>query len=87
MDHEKLSLRTKLGFGVGDLGGNLLFTALSFWALNYLTDTVGLAAVAAGTALLAGKLWDAVVDPFVGLSSDRTRTRWGRRRPWILLGA
>ena len=84
---EKLSLRTKLGFGVGDLGGNLLFTALSFWALNYLTDTVGLAAAAAGTALLAGKLLDAVVDPLVGLASDRTRTRWGRRRPYILFGA
>jgi GPH family glycoside/pentoside/hexuronide:cation symporter len=65
----------------------LLFTVLSFWALNYLTDTVGLAAGAAGAALLAGKLWDAVVDPFVGLASDRTRTRWGRRRPWIVLGA
>ena len=84
---DKLSLRTKLGFGVGDLGGNLLFTALSFWSLNYLTDTVGLAAGAAGTALLAGKLWDAVVDPLVGLASDRTRTRWGRRRPYILFGA
>ena len=87
MVHDKLTLRTKLGFGVGDLGGNLLFTALSFWALNYLTDTVGLAAAAAGTALLAGKLWDAVVDPVVGLASDRTRTHWGRRRPWILFGA
>lgn len=82
-----LSVGTKLGFGIGDLGGNLLFTVLSFWALNYLTDTVGLAAGAAGTALLAGKLWDAVVDPLVGVVSDRTKTRWGRRRPWILLGA
>lgn len=87
MVEERLSVRTKVGFGVGDLGGNLLFTALSFWALHYLTDTVGLAAAAAGTALLVGKLWDAVVDPLVGLSSDRSRTRWGRRRPWIVLGA
>jgi len=87
VENDKLTMRTKLGFGIGDLGGNLLFTALSFWALNYLTDTVGLAAAAAGTALLAGKLLDALVDPFVGLASDRTRTRWGRRRPWILLGA
>ncbi len=84
---EKLTLRTKLGFGVGDLGGNLFFTVLSFWALNYLTDTVGLAAAGAGAALMAGKLWDAFVDPFVGLLSDRTRTRWGRRRPFLLLGA
>ena len=84
---EKLSLRTKLGFGVGDLGGNLFFTVISFWALNYLTDTVGLAAGAAGAALMAGKLWDSVVDPLVGLASDRTRTRWGRRRPYLMLAA
>jgi GPH family glycoside/pentoside/hexuronide:cation symporter len=84
---EKLSLKTKLGFGVGDLGGNLFFTVLSFWALNYLTDTVGLAAAGAGAALMIGKLWDAFVDPFVGLMSDRTRSRWGRRRPFLLLGA
>lgn len=84
---QKLSLKTKLGFGVGDLGGNLFFTVLSFWALNYLTDSVGLSAALAGTALMAGKLWDAFVDPFVGLMSDRTRSRWGRRRPYLLFGA
>lgn len=87
MASEKLSVKTKLGFGVGDLGGNLFFTVLSFWALNYLTDSVGLSAALAGTALMAGKLWDAFVDPFVGLLSDRTRTRWGRRRPYLLFGA
>jgi GPH family glycoside/pentoside/hexuronide:cation symporter len=80
-------MRTKLGFGVGDLGGNLFFTVLSFWALNYLTDTVGLAAAGAGAALMIGKLWDAFVDPMVGMLSDRTRTRWGRRRPYLLFGA
>jgi len=87
MAFEKLSVKTKLGFGVGDLGGNLLFTVLGFWALNYLTDSVGLSAALAGAALMAGKLWDAFVDPFVGLVSDRTRSRWGRRRPYLLLGA
>jgi GPH family glycoside/pentoside/hexuronide:cation symporter len=80
-------MRTKLGFGVGDLGGNLFFTVISFWALNYLTDTVGLAAAGAGAALMTGKLWDAFVDPVVGMMSDRTRTRWGRRRPYLLWGA
>jgi GPH family glycoside/pentoside/hexuronide:cation symporter len=84
---EKLSLKTKLGFGIGDLGGNLFFTALSFWALHYLTDVVGLAAASAGAALMLGKLWDALVDPVVGMMSDRTRTRWGRRRPYLLFGA
>ncbi|NNM54058.1 MAG: MFS transporter [Spirochaetales bacterium] len=84
---ERLSVRTKLGFGVADLGGNLFFTVISFWALNYLTDTVGLAAGLAGVALAVGRLWDAFADPMIGLLSDRTKTRWGRRRPYMLLGA
>lgn len=87
MDQKKLSLGTKLGFGAADLGGNLFFTAMGFWTLNYLTDTVGLAAAAAGAAVMIGKLWDAVTDPMMGFISDRTRSRWGRRRPYLLFGA
>ena len=87
MSNAKLPLRTKLGFGVCDMGGNLFFTALGFWSLNYLTDTVGLGAGLAGVAIMVGKLWDAVTDPMMGFISDRTRTRWGRRRPYLLFGA
>jgi GPH family glycoside/pentoside/hexuronide:cation symporter len=83
----KLPVKVKLGFGVCDLGGNLYFTVVAFWLLNYLTDTVGLAAGLAGTVILIGKIWDAVTDPLVGWLSDRTRSRWGRRRPYILFGA
>jgi GPH family glycoside/pentoside/hexuronide:cation symporter len=84
---EKLSVKQKLGFGVFDLGGNLFFTALGFWSLNYLTDTAGLAAALAGFAVMIGKIWDAVTDPVMGYLSDRTRSRWGRRRPYLLFGA
>ncbi|MFA6505762.1 MAG: glycoside-pentoside-hexuronide (GPH):cation symporter [Treponemataceae bacterium] len=87
MSHTKLPIRTKLGFGICDLGGNLFFTALGFWSLNYLTDTVGLAAGLAGIAVMVGKLWDAITDPMMGFISDRTRSRWGRRRPYLLFGA
>lgn len=83
----KLPFRVKAGFGIGDLGGNLFFTAMGSYSLIFLTDTVGLPAALAGAALLIGKIWDAVVDPFIGFYSDRTRSRWGRRRPWLLLGA
>lgn len=84
---ERLPLRVKLGFGIGDLGGNLYFTVIAFWLLNYLTDTVGMAAVLAGVVAGIGKAWDAVTDPVMGYISDRTRTRWGRRRPYLLFGA
>ena len=84
---DRLSLGVKLGFGVGDLGGNLFFTVVGFYLLNYLTDSFGLAAAAAGTAALLGTVWDAITDPAVGYISDRTHTRWGRRRPYMAVGA
>ena len=83
----RLTLGTKLGFGVGDLGGNLFFTAMGFWSLAYLTDTAGVSAAAAGIAIMVGKIWDAITDPIMGFVSDRTRTRWGRRRPYLLFGS
>jgi GPH family glycoside/pentoside/hexuronide:cation symporter len=87
METGKLSVKRKLGFGIFDLGGNMFFTLMGFWSLKYLTDTVGLAAALAGAAVMAGKVWDAVTDPVMGYISDRTRTRWGRRRPYLLFGA
>jgi GPH family glycoside/pentoside/hexuronide:cation symporter len=82
-----LSLKTKLGFGVCDLGGNLFFTIMGFYILNFATDVALLGAGLAGTALLIGKIWDASIDPAIGFFSDRTRSRLGRRRPWMLGGA
>jgi GPH family glycoside/pentoside/hexuronide:cation symporter len=83
----KLSLGTKLGFGVCDVGGNLFVTVLGFYLLNFITDSLLLGAGLAGTALLVGKIWDGVIDPAIGTLSDRTRSRMGRRRPWMLVGA
>lgn len=83
---EQLTKRVKIGYGVGDLGGNLFFTMSGFYLLFYLTDVVGLAAGLAGTALMIGKIWDAVTDPVVGYLSDRTPGPFGRRRPWIFAG-
>jgi glycoside/pentoside/hexuronide:cation symporter, GPH family len=80
-------MRIKLGFGVGDLGGNMFFTIIGFYLLYYLTDVVRLPAALAGTALMIGKIWDAVTDPVTGYASDRTVSRWGRRRPYIFAGS
>jgi GPH family glycoside/pentoside/hexuronide:cation symporter len=86
-DEQKLPVKVKLGFGIGDLGGNLYFTVIAFWLLNYFTDTVGIAAGMAGIAVAIGKIWDAVTDPLMGYISDRTKSRWGRRRPYLLFGS
>ena len=81
---KKISRKTKLGFGAGEFSSSIFFTLTSFWLLNFLTDEVRLSAALAGSALLVGKIWDAVIDPFIGYISDHTRSRWGRRRPFIL---
>jgi GPH family glycoside/pentoside/hexuronide:cation symporter len=84
---EKISRKVKLGFGAGEFSSSIFFTLTSFWLMNFLTDEVGLSAALAGSALLVGKIWDAVIDPFIGYFSDHTRTRWGRRRPYLLFFA
>jgi hypothetical protein len=84
---KRLTVKQKLGFGIFDLGGNMFFTLMGFWALKYLTDIAGIAAAWAGVAMMAGKVWDAVTDPVMGFISDRTLSRWGRRRPYLLFGA
>jgi len=83
----KLSLKSKLGFGVGEFSSSIFFTLTSFWLMNFLTDEVRLSAAIAGTALLVGKIWDAVIDPLIGYISDKTKSRWGRRRPYLLFFA
>jgi glycoside/pentoside/hexuronide:cation symporter, GPH family len=81
---QKISRKVKFGYGAGEFSSSIFFTVTSFWLMNFLTDEVALSAALAGTALLVGKIWDAVIDPFIGYFSDHTRSRWGRRRPYIL---
>ena len=82
-----LKLKQKLAYGAGDLGPAITTNLLSFFLLPFLTDIAGIAPGLAGSLLAIGKLWDVVVDPVVGVLTDRTRSRWGRRRPWLLFGA
>jgi GPH family glycoside/pentoside/hexuronide:cation symporter len=85
--NDGLPLKLKIGYGLGEINSSLFWAAIGFWLMNFLTDTAGLAAGLAGAAVMVGKVWDAVIDPLVGALSDRTRSRWGRRRPWLLFGA
>ena len=82
-----LSLRTKTGYGALELGMSAAEVMLLFYLLEFYTSYVGLKANLAGFALALAVVWDAITDPIMGGISDRTRSRFGRRRPWILLGS
>lgn len=85
-----MGVRERLGFAVAVAGQNLVYTFLGLYLLVYLYDTVGLSerAVVVLTATIAAiRVWDAVDDLLVGLVVDRTRTRWGTYRPYVLLTA
>ena len=84
----RLSRWTKLLYGLGEFGPSVAGgTIIPFYFLFFLTDVAGVRPGVAGTLLLVARIWDAVNDPLVGAISDRTRTRLGRRRPYILTGA
>ncbi|MBD2452820.1 MFS transporter [Nostoc sp. FACHB-87] len=84
----KLDFKTKLAYGAGDLGPAITANISIFFLLVFFTNVAGIPAGLAGSVLLIGKIWDAVNDPFVGLLTDKTKSRrWGRRLPWMLYGA
>jgi oligogalacturonide transporter len=80
-----ITLREKLIFGSGDIfiGGSQVIMA--FYYLRFLTDVVQISPALAGTVVLVSKVWDAISDPLMGVITDNTRTRWGRRKPWFVL--
>ena len=83
----KLSVREKIGYGFGDGAANFVFQTMLIFQLPFYTNVFGITAAAAGTLLLVGRFWDAIFDPFMGTMADRTNTRWGKFRPWVLWSA
>ncbi|MGD0613504.1 MAG: MFS transporter [Anaerolineales bacterium] len=83
----KLSRREKWIYGSGDLGFSLTGTIIGAYFAIYLTDVVGVSPAVAALAIFVGSTWDYINDPIVGYISDRTRSRWGRRRPFLLFAA
>jgi glycoside/pentoside/hexuronide:cation symporter, GPH family len=84
---QPLSRRTKFIYSLGDWGTSSATVARNTFWFIFLTNVVGLGAGLAGTVVLVGRIWDSINDPLIGTLSDRVRTRWGRRRPFLLFGA
>jgi len=83
----RLSVARKAGFAIGDYACNLYWQSISLFLLFYYTDVVGLPAATAGLIYMVASIFDGAIDPVMGTIADRTRTRWGRYRPWVLIGA
>ena len=83
-EQERLGFTERLGYGLGDTASNFFFQTFNIFLLYYYTDVFGLSAAAVGTMFFVTKLWDAVNDPLMGVISDRTQTRWGKFRPYLL---
>jgi GPH family glycoside/pentoside/hexuronide:cation symporter len=84
---QRLSIREKFAYGLGDTACNLTFQTVNLFLFIYYTDVFGLPAAAVGTMVLVARVLDAVLDPLTGIIADRTQSRWGKFRPFILFGA
>ena len=73
----------KIVYGSGESVPVVANTVIGLYFLYFLTDIVGISPALAGTVFMIGRSWDAITDPAIGLISDRTKTRWGRRRPYF----
>lgn len=90
MMDNKVSARTKHTYGWGCIGRDMCYTLVNSYFLLFLTDAIGLAAVALasiGVVIAVARIWDAINDPMMGTIVDNTRGRWGKFKPWILIGA
>src|SRR3974390_2081056 len=85
--NQKLSFLEKAGYSAADAAANFVFMTMILFQANFYTDVFGLTAGVAGTIILVARLWDAFFDPLMGVMADRTNTRWGKFRPWILFTA
>lgn len=84
---EKLSIWTKIGYSFGEIGSQCSWTLISSYLTVYYTDVVGLTPIIVSTIMLIARIWDAVNDPMFGAIAEKTNTKWGHFRPYILWGA
>lgn len=79
---DKLSVREKIGYGLGDAGGTVITCLIMNFLTFFYTDIFGLTPALVGTLFMALRVFDAISDPVMGIIADRTQSRWGRFRPW-----
>ena len=84
---EKIHFISKLAYGMGDVGCNFSWMFVGNFLMIFYTDVFGISMSAVATLMLISRFWDAINDPIIGTLIDKTHTRWGRFRPWLLFGA
>lgn len=86
METKKLSFLSKLCFGIGAFGKDAVYAIVGTYLMMYLTDYRSVAPAFVGGLFMVARIWDAFNDPFMGMVVDNTRSRWGKFRPWIMVG-
>jgi len=84
---KKLSFGEKVGYSLGDAAANFIFQTVMMFLMFFYTDVMGISPAVAGIIFLITRIWDAINDPMMGAIADRTNTRWGKFRPWVLWSA
>lgn len=87
LNDDRPGIKEKIGYGLGDFASSMFWKLFAVYLMIFYTDVFGMSAAAVGTMFLLVRIWDAANDPIMGVIADRTNTRWGKFRPFILFGA